>query len=289
MIDKVNHIPVLLKEVVEYLKPQKGKKIIDATLGMGGHTKALFEKGAEVLSLEWDEEVLAKTKKHLTCPDASWKAVLGNFANIDKIANKNSFSPVDGILFDLGISTWHYKSAQRGFSFSDQGLDMRLSSKNKITAEKIINTAGNSELEEIFIKFVQQQSAEKITEQIIKNRPIKTARQLEEIIKKTIPQGKGKMNPATKVFLALRIAVNSEFDNLKLGLSQGVDLLKKGGRMAVISFHSGEDRLVKLYFKKLANIGKIKILTKKAVRPSKVEIRENPSSRSSLLRVIEKI
>lgn len=289
MTSKVNHIPVLLKEVVEYLKPQKGKKIIDATLGMGGHTKAFLEKGAEVLSLEWDEEVLAKTKEHLTCPDASWKAVLANFANIDKVARKNSFDPVDGILFDLGISTWHYKSAQRGFSYSDQSLDMRLSAKNKMTGEKIINTASSDDLEEIFTKFVQQRSAAKITEQIIKNRPIKTAIQLEEIIKKTIGQKNRKTNPATKVFLALRIAVNSEFDNLVLGLSKGINLLKKDGRMAVISFHSGEDRIVKLYFKKLAVSRKINILTKKAVRPGNTERRDNPSSRSSLLRVIEKI
>jgi 16S rRNA (cytosine1402-N4)-methyltransferase len=283
----VDHIPVLLKEVVEFLEPKKGKKIIDATLGLGGHTKAFLEKGAVVLALEWDEQVLSLTKKHLSCPDASWKIVLGNFADIEKIAKENGFVSAEAVFFDLGISTWHYKKSQRGFSFFDQSLDMRISSKTILTAERIVNSASKEELTEIFSSLVQQNQAGKIADQIIEKRPIRSAKKLEKTVKEVISQS-GKVNPATKVFLALRIAVNSEFDNLVSGLIGAVNLLETGGRLAVISFHSGEDRIVKLYFKKLANLGKIKILTKKAIRPSKKEVNINPSARSALLRVVEK-
>jgi 16S rRNA (cytosine1402-N4)-methyltransferase len=282
-----DHVAVLLKEVVEYLEPKKGKKIIDATLGMGGHTKAFLKKKAKVLSLEWDEQVYSLTKKHLSCPDASWKIVLGNFADIEKIGRENGFFPVGAILFDLGVSTWHYKKSQRGFSFSDQSLDMRISSKTSLTAEKIVNSGSKDELRSIFSSLVQQSRAEKIADQIIKNRPIRSAIKLEKIVKEVTGQT-GKINPATKIFLALRIAVNSELDNLVSGLMGAVNLLEIGGKLAVISFHSGEDRIVKLYFKKLVNLGKIKILTKKAVRPSREEINKNPSARSALLRVVEK-
>jgi len=283
----VDHISVLLKEVVEFLEPKKGKKIIDATLGMGGHTRAFLEKGAVVLALEWDEQVLSQTKKHLSCPDASWKVALGNFADIEKIAKENGFVSAEAVFFDLGISTWHYKKSQRGFSFLDQSLDMRISRKTILTAEKIVNSASKEELAEIFSSLVQQNQAGKIADRIIEKRPIRSAKKLEKTVKEVIGQS-GKVNPATKVFLALRIAVNSEFDNLVSGLMGAVNLLETGGRLAVISFHSGEDRIVKLYFKKLANLGKIKILTRKAVRPSKKEVDINPSARSALLRVVEK-
>lgn len=292
---KNNHIPVLLKEVNEILDPQKGKRIIDATLGTGGHTLGFLKEGAEVLGIDWDPEILLLAKERLkACPGASWQAVCGNFAQIEEIARKNNFFPVDGILFDLGVSRWHLKKGKRGFSFEDQSLDMRLSPSLKLKAVDIINHFQPEELVELFTSLVQEGLAKPIAEAIVRVRrirPITTARELSGLIEKVYQKEKvkrGRIQPATKIFLGLRMRVNQELDNLISGLKGSLKILKNKGRLAVISFHSGEDRLVKLFLKGKERQGELRLLTRKPVPPSPEERAENPSARSAVLRGAEK-
>ncbi len=288
-----DHVPVLLKEVLEEIQPRETTKVVDATLGLGGHTKALLEKRAQVLSLEWDPEVLAITKKRLNnyCPGASYELAKTNFANIASVAEKKGFVPVDAVLFDLGISQWHYQQAERGFSFSDQELDMRLNPELKTKALDIINSYSQEELDELFTKLVQEKLAGQIAQAVVSARSvnrIKSAKHLAEIIKKVYKQEKEytKYHPATKVFLGLRIATNRELENLKQGLKGAWKILKANGKLLVISFHSTEDRIVKLFGKDKEKEGELK--DGKIIFPSKEEIQKNPSSRSAQLRIYEK-
>lgn len=287
------HIPVLLKEVVGEFKPKPGKKFIDATLGFGGHSLKLLKNGAEVLGIEWDPKVIKRVKKRLSsyCPDASYQVVEGNFSNLAEIAQQNNFYPVDGVLFDLGISRWHYKKAERGFSFEDESLDMRINPETGQTAEEIINNYSFNQLNELFTKLVQEKLAEPIAKAVVRARrvkPIKSGKKLANLIEEVYQNNKEKTDyhPATKVFLALRIKVNQELKNLQKGLKQSLDILKPKGKVLVITFHSGEDRLVKLFGRQKKEQGKIKT---KLIFPTELEIRENPLARSAKLRVLEKI
>lgn len=287
------HIPVLLKEVIDHFDPKPGKKFIDATLGFGGHTKPIVDQGAKVLGIDWDPKVAEKTKKRLLkhCPDASYLVVVGNFKNIESIAKNNNFCPVDGVIFDLGISLWHYKGAERGFSFLDQNLDMRINPQINQTAEKIINNYSLNELDELFTKFVQEKLAKQIARTVVSARqvkPIKSAKKLADLVEQVYKKNnlKTDYHPATKVFLGLRIEVNKEFENLEEGLNQGFQVLKVGGKMLVITFHSGEDRIVKFFNKHKKRKGKAKT---KLVFPTKNEIINNPLARSAKLRILEKI
>ncbi len=293
------HIPVLLKEVVDEFKPEPGKKFIDATLGFGGHTEAIIKEGGSILGVEWDPEVLKKTKKRLSalfkaennCPDAYWKLVKGNFRNIKDIAENNDFCPADGVLFDLGISRWHYKKAERGFSFEDESLDMRINPETNLTAQEIINSYSFEELNELFSKLVQEKLAEPIARTLVSARgvkPITSGRRLAEIIEKVYQKHNQKtdFHPATKIFLALRIRVNAELENLEKGLKESIEILKPGGKTLVITFHSGEDRMVKLFGRELERKQLIKT---NLIFPTKEEIKNNPLARSAKLRVLTKL
>ncbi len=293
MNENSQHVPVLLKEVIDSFKPKPGKKFIDATLGFGGHTQKLIKKESQVLAVEWDPEVAKKTKKRLLsyCPDASLIIKIGNFANLDKIAKKNNFCPVDGILFDLGISRWHYKKAKRGFSFDDQQLDMRINPQTDQTAEEIINRYSLEELNQLFTKIVQEKLAEPIAQAIVSRRqvrPIRSAKRLADLIKEVYQKKriKTEFHPATKVFLGLRIEVNKELENLNSGLKQGFEILKVGGKLAIITFHSGEDRIVKFFGKELKKSGVAKT---KLIFPTEKEINQNRLARSAKLRIIKRI
>lgn len=296
----IDHQPVLLKEVKEILLPGKGKRIIDATLGLGGHTRVFLESGAEVLALERDPEMVPKAKKRLSrflagsaCPGASLTVVRANFSQIEKVAKERGFFPVDGVFFDLGLSRWHLKEAGRGFSFDDPSLDGRLSPEEKLTMAAVVNHFSEEELEKIFSQLAQEPFAKEIARAIVQRRQKKkweTAAELSRLIEEVYQKKRrrGKRHPATKVFLALRILVNRERENLKKGLEGGWRLLKSGGRLVVISFHSGEDRIVKQFLRQQAKKGEGKVLTKKAIRPTREERERNPSSRSALLRGGEK-
>ena len=271
------HKPVLLKEAIEGLNVRKGKRYIDATVGMGGHAEEVIKKGGVVLGIDCDPEAIAfldsqiKTKKLIL--------VQGNFKNLKRIAQEHGFDKVAGILFDLGLSSWQIEGSGRGFSYlKDEPLDMRMDPGLEVTAAEIVNGSTKEELYEIFTRFGEEVNSWAIANAIVRARPIKTTRELAEVIGDDISQ-------LARVFQALRIVVNDEINNLKKALSQTIELLEEGGRLVIISFHSLEDRVVKFGFRD----NRLKIITKKPIRPSKEEIRLNPRARSAKLRIAERI
>lgn len=321
----MTHIPVLQKEVLEYLDPKPNENFIDATIDGGGHTAAILKKigpRGKVLGIEVDSEIYEILRRRIVefpisdfqFPKNRLVIVNNNYVNLKEIVEKLNFKPVKGILLDLGMSSWHLEESGRGFSFQrDEPLDMRYAHKipnseiqNELTAEKIINEWPKYEIEKILKEYGEERFAKRIAKKIIEERragPIKTTLQLVEIIKKAIPRAYqhqrisrsktfgllGSRHFATRTFQALRIAVNNELNNLKKVLPQTLEVLEKGGRLIIISFHSLEDRLVKKFFKDFSKSGALEILTKKPVRPSYLEIKNNPRSRSAKLRAAKKI
>jgi 16S rRNA (cytosine1402-N4)-methyltransferase len=272
------HIPVLKKEVLEYLDPKPNENFIDATFGFGGHSTAIFEKigpNGRLLGIEVDPEVFKKIM-----PSDRLIVVNNTYANLKEIVEKCNFGPAQGILFDLGISSWDLDESKRGFAFSkDEPLDMRFNPDNTLTAEKIVNTWQEREIAQIIWEYGEERFSRVIAKRIIEKRKIKPIETTFDLIA-LIPT---RTNPA-KTFQALRIAVNGELDNLKKGLEQAGELLKVGGRIAVISFHSLEDRIVKNFFKN----GSFERLNKKVITASKEELLLNSRSRSAKLRVASK-
>lgn len=285
------HIPVLQKEVLKYLDPKPNENFIDATIGQAGHTLAILKKNwpeGKVLGIEIDPQLYEKLQK----AKIENRLILVNdsYTNLKKIVKSYNFKRVSGILFDLGLSSWHLEESKRGFSFlRPEILDMRYNLKLQLTAQKIVNYSSLFDLEKILKEYGEEKYAKRISKEILKERkikPIKTTFQLVEIIKKAVPRRylHQKLHFATKTFQALRIAVNDELNNLKKALPQAWEVLRPKGRLVVISFHSLEDRIVKNFFKNLAKEGKLQILTKKPIRPSQEEIKLNPRSRSAKLR-----
>lgn len=292
------HEPVLLKEVVKFLKIKKGEKYIDATVGGGGHSEAILKLSGRILAIDYDPEAIKAARDYLAsaCPPGkhhNWRLVSGNFSNLYQIAKKEKFLAVAGILFDLGVSAHQLETARRGFSFNFKGpLDMRMDPNLKVTAADLVNGLNKGELAELFKKFGQEHYSRRLAEAICRARriePIKTCQELAGIIVKAkLGRGNEQIHPATRCFQALRIAVNDELNNLKKALPQALSLLKLEGRLVVISFHSGEDRIVKQFFKNKEEKGELGIMTKKPIRPAEAEVERNPHSRSAKLRVAEK-
>lgn len=300
----MRHIPVLLNEVIESLQLKSGDKVIDCTLGDGGHSEMILEKigqSGKLLGIDTDAESLLRAKRNLYRFADQVSYVRSNFVDLKNVAEKKGFGEVDGILMDLGWSTPQFKERGRGFSFvADEPLDMRFdTSANTLTAADILNQNSEDELYKIFHNFGEEKLALEIAQAVISFRQeggIKTTGQLVEIVlqvyRKKLHSDKeipwiGGIHPATQTFQALRIAVNQEFEVLKQALPQALDLLAKGGRLAVITFHSLEDRIVKQFFQK--SIRQIKLVNKKPIIASDKELKDNPSSRSAKLRVVEKI
>jgi 16S rRNA (cytosine1402-N4)-methyltransferase len=294
------HTPVLLKETIEFLKVKKGQKYIDATLGGGGHTEKILERSGIVLGIDCDLDAvkfcakkfglkLKREKDLLFGQDPRLTLVWQNFVNLNEVAHQFDFVKVAGIIFDLGVSSHQLEAEDRGFSFERGGpLDMRMDQRLKVRAADLINSLSRRQLEEIFFKFGQEKYSRAIAcavESFRLKKKIETTEELANLIKNVVPR-REKIHPATRIFMALRIAVNSELENLREALPQAVDLLDWGGRLAVVSFHSLEDRIVKHFFKERSDL---EPLTKKPVVPSGTEIKENPRSRSAKLRVAEKI
>jgi 16S rRNA (cytosine1402-N4)-methyltransferase len=290
------HIPVLQREIIDYLNPKPNENFIDCTIGEAGHTLAILERTepeGKVLGIDQDPELI----KNLKLKTKNFKnriiLVQGNFRNLVEIAKREKFKSVSGILFDLGMSSWHLEESGRGFSFlKNEPLDMRYSLQNPLRAEKIVNYWSERELERIFREFGEEKFSQKIAKEIVKKRKlnsIKTTSQLVKIIAEVVPKRYkfSRIHFATRTFQALRIAVNDELNNLKEVLPQTLEILKAEGRVVVISFHSLEDRIVKNFFKEKVLI--LKILTKKPVTPTQKEIKINPRSRSSKLRVAQKL
>lgn len=279
------HTPVLLNEVLEYLQIKPDGIYVDCTLGEGGHAEGILQRGGKVIGIEQDTQILEAAKTRLDKYKNKIIFVHNNFKNIGEILD----SPVDGILYDLGVSLFHFESKERGFSFRyDAKLDMRLDLRNKVTAKELINSLSKNELAEIILKYGEEHKATKIAEAIVKNRPISTTFELSNIIESIIP-GHKRIHPATKVFQALRIAVNQELDVLDKSLDDAISWLKDEARLLVISYHSLEDRLVKHKFRSLAKEELVKIITKKPIRPSFQEVKSNPRARSAKLRIIVKL
>lgn len=279
------HRPVLLDEVLSYLNPGPSKTFIDCTLGHGGHTQAILKKGSTVYGIDMDPTNLEIVSKRFNSDN--FHPINDNFSNLKQIIDQNlSGQSIDGILFDLGLNSLQQTTHHRGFSFNDpSSLDMRLDPQNQdVTAEFIINTWDHNQLVSLFSKVVQEKLSKPIAIEIVKNRqkqPIKSGVVLADIIRNTYKKyhQKSSLDPATKVFLALRIAVNHEFENLTSALEATLTL-NKGCTVVVISFHSGEDRLVKNFIRSHS----VENLTKKPITPSLLEIKSNPLSRSSILR-----
>ncbi len=289
------HTSVLLQEAVDGLAVQPGKKYIDATMGAGGHTKAILDLGGLALGIDQDNDAIEYVKDNfqLSIAGNQLKIARGNFAKIEEIAKENGFEYVAGILFDVGVSSHQLMDAQRGFSFLQEApLDMRMDNRLGVTARDLVNGLNKGELIQLFTKYGEEPFAKRIAERIVEKRlekPIGTTTELAYIVAGAYPKGNHKIHPATKVFQALRIAVNDELVSLEIALPQALELLENRGRIAVISFHSLEDRIVKHTFAEWEVEGKGKSITKKPIEVTEDEKEVNRRSRSSKLRIFEKI
>ncbi|TET06964.1 16S rRNA (cytosine(1402)-N(4))-methyltransferase RsmH [Candidatus Dependentiae bacterium] len=286
------HKPVLVDKVLYYLNLQPGKIYLDVTFGSGGHTRAILEKEpqCDVVAMDWDAQILEKYGPPLKAEfEDRLRLLWGNFALLYKIAKRERIGPFDGILADFGTSLIQI-TERPGFSiYRDTPLDMRMSpAHQRLTASELVAKASARKLQEVFWQFGEERYAKHVAQAIVKERlqrPIKTTRQLAHLIERIIPFHKrDKIHPATKIFQALRIYINKELENIRAFLAASVLLLKPGGQLVCICFHSLEDRLVKQFFQEKKEEGKLIILTKKVVVPSKEEIQENPSARSAKLR-----
>lgn len=284
------HKPVLLKETLEILDVKPGRRYIDATVGEGGHALAIVTAGGRVLGIDRDPEVLEEARKHL-----GGRAVLvqGNFCEINRIAKDSGFTGADGVLLDLGLSSWQLEKSGRGFTFQeDEPLDMRSDPNLSVTAADLLNGLTKHELEKLLRKFGEEKQAARLASALIRARalkPFRTTGDLVAVVGEAVGgRGERRIDPATKIFQALRIAVNDEVGNLRSVLPRAFEVLGAGRRLAVISFHSLEDREVKRFFGRVEKERLGVVITKKPVRPGSVEVKKNPRSRSAKLRSIEK-
>lgn len=290
------HTSVLLQETITALNIQSGKKYIDGTLGGGGHTFEIVRLGGSVLGLDVDEDALEFVRQELATKDSEFRErltlVRSNFKDIDHVAKEKGFASVAGILLDLGVSSHHFDTPERGFSFQYVApLDMRMDKTLQVQAGDLVNALTKNELIELFTKLGEERFTKSIVSGIVearKTKRIETTKELAEIVRKAVPFAKKGVNPATQVFQALRIAVNDELNSLLETLPKAVTLLESGGRLAIISFHSLEDRIVKHCFLEFEEKGWGTIITKKPIGPTEEEIEKNWRSRSSKLRVFEK-
>ncbi len=304
----ITHTPVLLNETIEALAVQPGGRYIDCTLGAGGHASAILERsapGGQLLGIDADPEAIKTARTRLEAYGDSTLLINENFVNLQAICLKYDFLPVNGILFDLGLSSLQLNSSNRGFSFQhDAPLDMRLSPSQEINAADIINTFSENELTKLIKTYGEENYGRRIARHIIRERPIKTTLHLVRVIERATGGRRGKIHPATRTFQALRIVVNQELEHLEVALKQAIDLLGFEGRLVVISYHSLEDRIVKRFTQQeskdcicppeiptcvCGHTARLRLITKKVVTPFATEIQANPRSRSAKLRVAESI
>ena len=305
------HISVLLQESIDALNLKEDSIIVDCTLGYGGHSSYILQriKKGFLFAFDQDSEAIRHSTDRLSAIGTNFTIIKSNFVNLKEELEKRDVTEVDGILFDLGVSSPQLDDATRGFSYhEDARLDMRMDKSNPLSAYEVVNTYSQKELADIFYKYGEDKFSRNIAKKIVEYRaqkPIETTLELVEIIKSAVPMKKRKeKHPARQIFQAIRIEVNHELDVLEPALEQALSLLKVGGRVAVITFHSLEDRIVKQYFKEKCKIDdKVKglpnipeeylpdfqLVVNKAILPSKEELEHNNRSRSAKLRVIERI
>jgi len=302
------HVPVLLDEVIAGLQAQRGGYFVDCTVGLGGHAAAILEKispSGRLLGIDADPEAIKASQDKLSDYGEAVTLVNDNFVNLEDICKRYHFHPVDGILFDLGVSSLQLDTAERGFSFHlDAPLNMRFDPGQGLTASDIVNSFSEQELAKLIEKYGEERHSRRIARYIVQNRPIATTVELASLVKQASSGKRAKIHPATRTFMAIRIAVNSELQNLELALKQTINLLRPGGRLTVISYHSLEDRIVKQFMRSAASsclcppgtvvcrcghVPTLKLISRKVIKPTSLEIESNPRSRSAKLRIAERL
>ena len=302
------HRPVLLRETVQYLAVMAGRAYIDCTVGEGGHASAILQAampGGRLLGIDLDAQALEHARRRLQSYGDSLTLAQNSYAGLGELAHSLEFSEPDGILLDLGLSSLQLQTPERGFSLQrDEPLDMRYDRAGALDAAYIVNNYSVEEMADVLASFGEEPRAQSIARAIAQNRPLETTLQLANLVTRVIGKRRGRIHPATRTFQALRIAVNSEMDNLKAGLQHAFNLLKPGGRLVVISYHSLEDRIVKESIRREARgcicapgipvctcgqIATLKVITRKVVTSSPEEIRANPRSRSARMRAAERL
>ncbi len=287
------HVPVMVTEAMEALNAHPGGWYVDCTLGAGGHARALLERiqpNGRLLAIDADPEAIENARQSLAAYCESVVLAQGNFGELGRICRDQGFEQTDGMLFDLGISSMQLDTAERGFSFQREApLDMRFDSSTGPSAAEIVNSYSEQELARILWEFGEERYSRQIAHRIVQQRPILSTLRLAHIVQQVLGSRRGRIHPATRTFMALRIAVNRELDNLKLALDQTVSLLKSGGRLVVISYHSLEDRIVKQFMRAEAAEHAFLLTTRKVIRPTSLECSSNPRSRSARLRVAERL
>ncbi|MGB3912124.1 MAG: 16S rRNA (cytosine(1402)-N(4))-methyltransferase RsmH [Thermacetogeniaceae bacterium] len=300
LLTEVVHAPVMLKEAVDLLNPHAGGIYVDCTLGGGGHAKEILSRVGEtghLIAFDKDRHAIERSQKVLAPYLDRVTFMHRDYRFLADVLKELQIDGVDGILFDLGVSSYQVLEPERGFSYNyDAPLDMRMDDSSATTAADLVNTLSEQELGDIIYRFGEERWARRIASFIVEQRkkaPIKTTGQLTEIIKTAIPAAARRKgpHPARRTFMALRIAVNDELSGIEKGLRAGISFLKAGGRIVVISFHSLEDRIVKRIFREYAasSQNSLRILTKKPLVPSEQEVLVNPRSRSAKLRAAEKV
>jgi 16S rRNA (cytosine1402-N4)-methyltransferase len=286
------HVPVLWREAIEILNVQPDGFYIDATLGAGGHAEEILrrlDKG-KLIGIDRDPAALALAGERLKHFGEKLITMPGNFAQISDLYAASGLPPADGLLADLGMSSMQLEDASRGFSFSTPGpLDMQMGPNSGPNAADLVNEMSEQELADVIFKLGEERHSRRVARAIVKGRPFRLTTELAQVVTRAIPSRAAlHIHPATRTFQALRMAVNRELECLESLLAQALDVLKPGGRVVILSFHSLEDRLVKWAFKAWQQEGRARILTRRVVRPSEEEIATNPRSRSAKLRAAER-
>lgn len=284
------HQPILVEQVLWGLAVRPGGRYIDCTLGDGGHASAILETaapGGRLLGMDVDPEAIAVSRARLAPHGNAATVVRASFAHLESVARARGFVPAQGVLFDLGLSSRQLDLEQRGFSFQrPEPLDMRFDPAQVLTAADLVNRSGAEELAETLFRFGEEPRSRRIARAIVAHRPITTAQQLAEVVSQASGYRRGRTHPATRTFQALRIAVNRELENLELGLLQAAEVLDAGSRLVTIAYHSLEDRTIKEFIRN--GRSPFRPVTKRVVRPSEQEVRQNRRSRSARLRVAER-
>ena len=309
---EAEHKPVMLAEVLELLQCGPGSVIVDATLGLGGHSREILERiepGGQLIGIDRDRESLEIARFRLLEHSSSTRLYHENFKNLPLVLNNLGTKPVDGILIDLGVSSFQLLARERGFSFQGEGmLDMRMDQSQRVTAANLVNELGEEQLADIIYRYGEERMSRRIAAAIVAERsngPITRASQLAEIVSRAVrARGYQRIHPATRTFQALRIAVNRELEGLEDFLVQSVSFLKPGGRLVVIAFHSLEDRIVKTAFRRVSGQcicnrppelcqcsreTTARVVTRRPLTPAPSELAENPRSRSARVRAVERV
>ncbi len=285
------HYPVMLKESLEYLAIRPDGVYVDVTAGLGGHTKAIAERlqSGVVIACDRDQESLEIARAKTVSLADRIRFFCGPFSKLPESLGENGVELVDGVLADLGASRYQLSSAERGFSLMEDGpLDMRMDRSHGVTAAELVNELPEKALADLIYQFGEERRSRRISRAIVRARPILTTGRLAAVIEEAVPRT-GRMHPATQTFMALRLEVNGELEELEILLREAPERIRPGGRFVVLTFMSAEDRKVKQAFQSLSRSGRAAILTKHVVRPGEQEIRENAASRSAKLRAIERM